>query len=275
MRTSPQPEAQPGTRVLLLLRHGESTANAHDVFGGWLDYPLTARGRTQASEAGRLIREAGLDPAAVHTSLLTRAVDTAEVVLAESTSPAQTVSRSWRLNERHYGALQGRSRVAVRAEFGDESFGRWRRSYEAAPPPIDNDDPTHPRRDRRYAAVPPRELPTTESLADVRQRLLPYWRNAIAADLVAGRVTLVVAHGNSLRALCMSLDNLSPEQVRALHIPTGVPLRYDLEETLVPQVPSGTYLDPSAAAAGIAEVVAAGLPSEPSQRTAYAPRGDL
>jgi len=265
LSTSPHPAAPPGTRVLLLLRHGESTANARDLFGGWLDYPLTARGRTQASDAGRLIRAAGLTPAAAHTSLLTRAVDTAEAVLAEASSPAQTVSRSWRLNERHYGALQGRSRAAVRAEFGDDSFGRWRRSYEAVPPPIGDDDPTHPRRDPRYAEVPSDELPTTESLADVRKRLLPYWRNAITTDVVAGRVTLVVAHGNSLRALCMSLDDLSPEQVRSLHIPTGVPLRYDLDEALVPQVPGGTYLDPSAAAAGIAE----------SQGTAYAPRGDL
>lgn len=256
MSASPQPAGPPGTRVLLLLRHGESTANARDVFGGWLDYPLTARGRTQASDAGRLIRAAGLTPAAVHTSLLTRAVDTAEAVLAEASSPAQTVSRSWRLNERHYGALQGRSRVAVRAEFGDESFGRWRRSYEAVPPPIGDGDPTHPRRDPRYAEVPSEDLPTTESLADVRARLLPYWRNSIAADLAACRVTLVVAHGNSLRALCMILDDLSPEQVRSLHIPTGVALRYDLDEALVPRVPGGTYLDRSAAAAGIAEVAA-------------------
>jgi 2,3-bisphosphoglycerate-dependent phosphoglycerate mutase len=263
MTASPLTATQPRSRVLLLLRHGESTANARDVFGGWLDYPLTARGRKQASEAGRLIREAGLDPASVHTSLLTRAVDTAEIVLAETTSRAPTVHRSWLLNERHYGALQGRSRAAVRAEFGDESYGRWRRSYEATPPPIGDDDPTHPGRDPRYAAVPSDELPTTESLADVRKRLLPYWRDAIATDLAADRVTLVVAHGNSLRALCMALDDLSPDQVRSLHIPTGVPLRYDLDEAFVPQVPGGTYLDRSAAAAGIAEVAAGGFGTKP------------
>jgi 2,3-bisphosphoglycerate-dependent phosphoglycerate mutase len=255
----PQPAGPSVARVLLLLRHGESTANAGDMFGGWLDYPLTARGRAQAADAGRLIRDAGLSPAAVHTSMLTRAVDTADAVLAESNRRAQAVSRSWRLNERHYGAFQGRSRAAVRAEFGDEAFLRWRRSYDAAPPPMADDDPTHPGRDPRYAEVPPDELPTTESLADVYHRLLPHWHSAIATDVAAGRVTLVVAHGNSLRALCMILDGLSPEQVRSLHIPTGVPLRYDLDDALVPQVSGGTYLDPSAAAAGIAEDAAAGF----------------
>jgi 2,3-bisphosphoglycerate-dependent phosphoglycerate mutase len=249
----------PRDRVLLLLRHGESTANADDVFGGWLDYPLTERGRRQAAAAGGLIRAAGLCPAAVHTSLLTRAVDTARAVLAETTPSATAVRRSWRLNERHYGALQGRSRAEVLAEFGDEAFRRFRRSYEAVPPPIDDDDPTHPRRDPRYAGVPAGQLPVTESLADVRRRLLPYWQEAITADLAAGRVTLVVAHGNSLRALCMHLDALSPEQVRSLHLPTGVPLRYDLDEANVPLMAGGRYLDPSAAAAGIAESIAAGL----------------
>jgi 2,3-bisphosphoglycerate-dependent phosphoglycerate mutase len=254
-----QSAGPPGAGALLLLRHGESTANAGDIFGGWLDYPLTERGRVQASEAGRLIRDAGLCPASVHTSLLTRAVETADVVLAESTPPAPTVRRSWRLNERHYGAFQGRSRAAIRAEYGDEAFLRWRRSYDAAPPPIGDDDPSHPRRDPRYAAVPPDELPTTESLADVQRRLLPHWRDAIAPEVVAGRTTLVVAHGNSLRALCMILDGLSAESVRSLNIPTGVPLRYDLDAALVPVVPGGTYLDPSSAAAGIAEDQAAGF----------------
>jgi 2,3-bisphosphoglycerate-dependent phosphoglycerate mutase len=254
-----QPADPPRPGVLLLLRHGESTANADDMFGGWLDFPLTPRGRAQASEAGRLIRDAGLSPAAVHTSLLTRAVDTADAVLAESTAGAQTVTRSWRLNERHYGAFQGRSRAAVRAEFGDEAFLRWRRSYDAPPPPMADDDPTHPRRDPRYAAVPPDELPSTESLADVCRRLLPHWRSVIATDVAAGWTTLVVAHGNSLRALCMILDGLSPEEVRSLHIPTGVPLRYDLDDSLLPQVSGGAYLDPSAAAAGIAEDAAAGF----------------
>jgi 2,3-bisphosphoglycerate-dependent phosphoglycerate mutase len=235
-----------GDTTLLLLRHGESTANADDVFGGWLDYPLTARGRDQAATAGRLLRDAGLHPEAVHTSLLTRAVDTATIVSAETASRHATVTRSWRLNERHYGALQGRARHLVRAELGDASYQDVRRSYEAVPPSLDDGDPTHPRRDTRYAAVPTEELPAAESLADVHHRLTPYWRDTIRADLVAGRTTLVVAHGNSLRALCMILDGLSPERVRPLELPTGVPLRYDLDEALVPRLPGGRYLSTAA-----------------------------
>jgi 2,3-bisphosphoglycerate-dependent phosphoglycerate mutase len=246
------------TRVLLLLRHGESTANADDVFGGWLDYPLTNRGRDQAAAAGRLIRDAGLTPAALHTSLLTRAIDTAKIAVAETHPDGLAAQRSWRLNERHYGALQGRKRSAVRKEFGAELFGDWRRSYHLAPPAIDPDDPTHPRHDARYAALPPNELPASESLAAVRRRLMPYWQDAIAADVARRRITLVVAHGNSLRALCMILDGLTPERVRTLHIPTGVPLRYDLDDALTPVVPGGVYLDPERASAGIAEVAAQG-----------------
>jgi 2,3-bisphosphoglycerate-dependent phosphoglycerate mutase len=218
------------TNILILLRHGESTANADDVFGGWLDFPLTNRGRDQAATAGRLIREAGLAPTAVLT-------------VSETDSAGLTPQRSWRLNERHYGALQGRARTAVRAEFGAELFGEWRRSYHLAPPAIGPDDPTHPRHDPRYAALPPNDLPASESLAAVRRRLTPYWQDAIAADLAAGRVTLVVAHGNSLRALCMHLDGLTPDRVRTLHIPTGVPLRYDLDNTLTPLVSGGVYLE--------------------------------
>jgi 2,3-bisphosphoglycerate-dependent phosphoglycerate mutase len=244
--------------VLLMLRHGESTANADDVFGGWLDYPLTPRGREQARNAGRLIHVAGLDPAAVHTSLLARAVDTADAVLAETAAPVREIARSWRLNERHYGAFQGRSRASVLAEFGDEAFERWRRSYDAAPPAIADDHPANSRHDARYAAIADCEVPVTESLADVRRRLLPYWHEAIAPDLALDLTTLVVAHGNSLRALCMYLDDLSQDQVRSLHIPTGVPLRYDLDEKLTPRISGGAYLDPASAALGIAEVTAAG-----------------
>jgi 2,3-bisphosphoglycerate-dependent phosphoglycerate mutase len=228
---------------LLLLRHGESTANADDVFGGWLDYPLTERGCDQAATAGRLVRDAGLHPDAVHTSLLTRAVDTAAIALAEIAPWQATVARSWRLNERHYGALQGRARDDVRSELGDQSYRGIRRSYDAVPPSLDDVDPMHPCRDPRYAGVPAEELPAAESLADVHRRLIPHWRDAIRADLVAGRTTLVVAHGNSLRALCMILDGLSPEQVRPLELPTGVPLRYDLDEALAPRLPGGRYLN--------------------------------
>jgi 2,3-bisphosphoglycerate-dependent phosphoglycerate mutase len=165
------------TSVLLLLRHGESTANAADVFGGWLDFPLTNRGRDQAAAAGRLIRDAALTPTALHTSLLTRAIDTAKIAVSETDSTNLIEQQNWRLNERHYGALQGRPRPGVRKEFGAELFGEWRRSYHLAPPPIEPDDPTHPRHDVRYAAVPPNELPASESLAAVRRRLMPYWQD--------------------------------------------------------------------------------------------------
>jgi 2,3-bisphosphoglycerate-dependent phosphoglycerate mutase len=246
------------SRVLVLLRHGESTANADDVFGGWLDFPLTNRGRDQAAAAGRLIRDAGVAPGAVHTSLLTRAIDTADIVVAEAGSRPAPIRRSWRLNERHYGALQGRRRSDVRREFGSQIYADWRRSYHLAPPAIGPDHADHPRRDPRYAALPAHELPTTESLAALRRRLVPYWQDAIAADLAAGLATLVVAHGNSLRALCMHLDGLTPQRVSSLHIPTGVPLRYDFDDELTPVVPGGVYLDPERAAAGIAEVAAQG-----------------
>jgi len=212
---------------LVLLRHGESTANADDRFGGWLDFDLTARGREEAARAGRLIRDAGLQPAAVHTSLLRRAVDTAEIVIAETNATSAPVHRSWRLNERHYGRLQGQTRASVREEFGDAVFNGLRRSYDMVPPP----------------AGPPGEHVDGESLADVRKRLVPYWAAEIVADLRAGRTTLVVAHGNSLRALCMHLDGLTAEQVSALNIPTGAPLRYELDEALVPVIAGGEYLD--------------------------------
>jgi 2,3-bisphosphoglycerate-dependent phosphoglycerate mutase len=246
------------SRVLVLLRHGESTTNADDVFGGWLDFPLTNRGRDQAAAAGRLIADAGIDPTAVHTSLLTRAVHTADIVVAEGCPGNPSIRRSWRLNERHYGALQGRRRSDVRREFGPQIYADWRRSYHLAPPAIGSDHPDHPRHDSRYAALPVRELPTAESLSAVRRRLVPYWQDAIAADLSGGHATLVVAHGNSLRALCMHLDGLTPHEVSSLAIPTGVPLRYDLDDALTPLVPGGTYLDPVRAATGIAEVTAQG-----------------
>ena len=154
------------SRVLVLLRHGESTANAEDVFGGWLDFPLTNHGRDQAAAAGRLIRDAGIDPGAVHTSLLTRAMDTADIVVAEARSGNPPIRRSWRLNERHYGALQGRRRSDVRRAFATQIYADWRRSYHLAPPAIGSDHPEHPRRDPRYAALPASELPTAESLAE-------------------------------------------------------------------------------------------------------------
>lgn len=247
---------QAGT--LILLRHGQSQANAADRFSGWLDVPLSDRGRREAVRAGELLAVHGLLPDVVHTSVLSRAIDTADIALAVLDRQWLPIRRSWRLNERHYGALQGRSRAAVRAEVGDVVFARWRRSYDHAPPPLAADDPSSSRHDRRYAGLPRGELPATESLADVRARLLPYWQDALAGDLRAGRTTLVVAHGNSLRALCMHLDGHTPDEIPALNIPTGVPLRYDLDADYRPLVRGGTYLDPESAAAGVAEVVAQG-----------------
>jgi 2,3-bisphosphoglycerate-dependent phosphoglycerate mutase len=169
------------------------------------------------------------------------------------------IRRTWRLNERHYGALQGCGRAAIRARYGDEQFARWRRSYDATPPPLPDDDPTNPRLDPRYADVPPGDLPTTESLADVRRRLVPYWSEVIAPDLAAGATVLVVAHSNSLRALCMHLDGLTPAEVESLNIPTGVPLRYFVDQDRRPVLRGGHYLDPTAAESGIREVVDQGV----------------
>jgi 2,3-bisphosphoglycerate-dependent phosphoglycerate mutase len=262
-----RPRPADSARTLLLLRHGQSAANSEDSFSGWLDVPLSDRGRREAARAGELMLEQDLLPDVVHTSVLTRAIRTADIALEAIGRPWLPTRRSWRLNERHYGALQGRSRAAVRAEYGDENFSLWRRSYEHAPPPLPADDPSSPRHDHRYATVPARELPTTEALSDVYRRVVPYWQDAIAADLHAGRVVLVVGHSNSLRALCMHLDALTPREVEALNIPTGVPLHYDLDHEYRSLVRGGTYLDPNSAAAGIAEVLAQGT-HRPPERSA-------
>jgi 2,3-bisphosphoglycerate-dependent phosphoglycerate mutase len=263
-----RPRSPAGAHTLLLLRHGQSAANSEDSFSGWLDVPLSDRGRREAARAGELMAEQGLLPDVVHTSVLTRAIHTTVIALATIGHPWLPTMRSWRLNERHYGALQGRSRAAVRAEFGDESYSRWRRSYEHAPPPLPEGDPSSARHDRRYAGLPARELPTTEALSDVYRRVVPYWQDVIAADLHAGRVVLVVAHSNSLRALCMHLDALTAREVEALNIPTGVPLRYELDHEYRPLVRGGTYLDPTSAAAGIAEVLAQGTHRPPERGSA-------
>lgn len=249
-------------RTLLLLRHGQSTANARDAFSGWLDVALSEHGRREAVRAGELLAEHGLFPDVVHTSVLSRAVDTADIALGVLGRQGVPTQRSWRLNERHYGALQGRSRSAVRAEVGDALFALWRRSYDYAPPLPRTDDPTNTGYDHRYAALPPRELPNAESLADVRARVVPYWQDAVASDMYVGRTALVVAHGNSLRALCMHLDGLTPDEILTVNIPTGVPLRYDLDRDYRPRVRGGVYLDTEAAAAGAAEVAAQGLPHQ-------------
>jgi 2,3-bisphosphoglycerate-dependent phosphoglycerate mutase len=246
--------------TLVLLRHGHSAGNDAGVFTGWLDVSLTARGRTEATRAGELLVEHGCTPVVIHTSVLVRAVDTAEIaagVIAAAGLPRPGIRQDWRFNERHYGALQGRGRAEVLARYGAERFARWRRGYAEAPPPLPAGHPEHPVHDPRYAGVVAGTLPATESLADVRARLELCWP-MLAADLRAGGSVLVVGHSNSLRALCMLLDDLGEAEVEALNVPTGIPLRYDLGTDLRPIRRGGVYLDAEAARAGIAEVVEQG-----------------
>jgi 2,3-bisphosphoglycerate-dependent phosphoglycerate mutase len=245
--------------TLLLLRHGESEWNAKNLFTGWVDVDLTARGEAEVRRGGELLRERDLLPDVVHTSVLRRAIRTAELALAACDRQWIPVRRSWRLNERHYGALQGKNKKQIREEFGDQQFMIWRRSYDTRPPPIADADPWSQVDDPRYAALPPELLPRTECLADVVARALPYWYDAIVPDLLAGRTVLVSAHGNSLRALVKHLDRVSDEDIVGLNIPTGIPLRYDLAPgTVRPVTPGGAYLDPAAAAEAAAAVASQG-----------------
>jgi 2,3-bisphosphoglycerate-dependent phosphoglycerate mutase len=241
-------------RTLVLLRHGESVWNSEGLFTGWVDVGLSEKGRKEAGNAGTLLREAGLSPAVVHTSVLTRAIQTANGTLESAGLLWLPVRRSWRLNERHYGALQGKDKAQTRKEFGDEQFMLWRRSYDVPPPPLPDDDPYSQAADPRYAALPPELLPRTECLKDVLERMLPYWDDAIIPDLLAGQTVLVVAHGNSLRALVKHLDGISDEDIPGLDIPTGIPLVYQLDEAFRPVTAGGRYLDPKAAAEAAAAV---------------------
>jgi len=245
--------------TLVLLRHGESDWNARNLFTGWVDVDLTARGEEEARRGGELLAGHGLAPDVLHTSVLRRAIRTAELALAACDRLWIPVTRSWRINERHYGALQGRNKRQVRERFGDEQFMIWRRSYDTPPPPLADDAEWSQVGDPRYAALPPELLPRTECLKDVLERTLPYWYDAIVPDLLLGRTVLVAAHGNSLRALVKHLDRVSDEQIVGLNIPTGIPLRYDLDpDSLRPVVPGGVYLDPEAAAESIAAVAGQG-----------------
>src|SRR5450432_2863560 len=232
--------------TLVLLRHGESEWNALNLFTGWVDVDLSDKGREEARTGGRLMREAGLAPDVLHTSVLRRAIKTSEIALEEAELSWLPVRRSWRLNERHYGALQGKDKAQTREEFGDEQFMTWRRSYDVPPPPIADDDPLSPVGDPRYATLPPELMPRTECLRDVVGRLLPYSYDAIVPDLAAGRTVLVVAHGNSLRALVKHLDNISDADIAGLDIPTGIPFVYQLDDDIRPTAPR-EYLDPAAA----------------------------
>ncbi|PZS25707.1 MAG: phosphoglyceromutase [Pseudonocardiales bacterium] len=242
------------TGTLVLLRHGESEWNAKNLFTGWVDVGLTEQGQAEARRGGELVRAAGLLPEVVHTSLQRRAIRTAEIALDVADRLWLPVRRSWRLNERHYGALQGKDKKQTLAEYGEEQFMAWRRSYDVPPPPLSPQDPQHPRHDPRYADLAPDLLPGSECLRDVLLRMLPYWYDVIVPDLRAGRCVLVAAHGNSLRALVKHLDGVGDDDIAGLNIPTGIPLRYDLDDDLRPTTPGGTYLDPEAAAAAVEKV---------------------
>ena len=242
------------THRLILLRHGQSTWNLENLFTGWTDVGLTEQGEEEAREAGRLIVSEGLDPDILHTSVLVRAIKTADLTLEEMGRQYLPVRRSWRLNERHYGALQGLDKKETSEQHGAEQVLLWRRSYDVPPPPLDAADERHPSHDPRYKDLPPDLLPATECLKDVVVRMLPYWHDTIVADLHAGREPLVVAHGNSIRALVKHLDGISDEEIVDLNIPTGVPLLYELDEAFAPV--SSRYLGDPEAAQAAAEAVA-------------------
>jgi 2,3-bisphosphoglycerate-dependent phosphoglycerate mutase len=253
--------------TLILLRHGESEWNAENRFTGWVDVGLTRHGEGQARHSGRLLRERGLLPDAVHTSLLRRALRTSTLLLEAADAPGTPVRCDWRLNERCYGALQGQDRRSVRAQYGAEQFRLWRRSYDAAPPPVEPGSRWDVSRDPRYRAAGV-QVPRTESLADVVTRLLPYWNDAIVPDLRRGRTLLVVAHSNSLRALVAHVDRLSREDVLTLNIPTGMPLLYEFDDQMRPARRGGQYLEAAAAASAARSVAGLGeaADAQPSRR---------
>jgi 2,3-bisphosphoglycerate-dependent phosphoglycerate mutase len=242
------------TGTLVLLRHGNSEWNAKNLFTGWVDVDLDAKGEAEARRGGELLKESGVLPDVVHTSVLRRAIRTSEIALHIADRHWIPVKRSWRLNERHYGALQGKDKKQTLEQYGEEQFMLWRRSYDVPPPPIEADSPFAQFDDPRYALLPPEVKPKTECLKDVLVRALPYWYDEIVPDLRAGKTTLVAAHGNSLRAIVKHLDQISDEAIAKLNIPTGIPLRYDLDDDLHPLKPGGEYLDPDAAREAAAAV---------------------
>lgn len=238
---------------LVLLRHGESDWNEKNLFTGWVDVPLTDKGRAEAIRGGELLVEHGIVPDVVYTSRLKRATVSANLALEAADLSWIDVKRDWRLNERHYGALQGKDKAQVRDEFGEEQFMTWRRSYDTPPPALPDDSEFSQAGDPRYADLGD-ELPRTECLKDVLERFLPYWEIEISADIRAGKTVLITAHGNSLRALVKHLDDISDDDITGLNIPTGIPLLYELDENLKPLTAGGTYLDADAAAAAIEAV---------------------
>ncbi len=240
--------------TLILLRHGHSEWNAKNLFTGWVDVDLNEQGVEEAHRGSAMLADAGLLPDVSHTSLLRRAIRTSQIVLDGIDRHWIPVKRSWRLNERHYGALQGKDKKATLEEFGEEQFMTWRRSYDVPPPVLADDDEFSQAEDPRYAALPDELLPRTEALAQVLDRMLPYWYDAIVPDLLDDKTVLVTAHGNSLRALVKHLDGIAEDAIVGLNIPTGIPLVYELDADLKPTVPGGQYLDPAAAEAAIAAV---------------------
>lgn len=238
------------TYTLVLLRHGESEWNAKNLFTGWVDVPLSQKGIGEAKRAGQMLSQSGIIPDVLHTSLLRRAINTAHLALDEADLVWLPVKRNWRLNERHYGALQGMDKKEIRATYGEEQFMAWRRSYDVPPPPITPGSQFSQDTDPRYAGEP---IPLSECLKDVLERALPYWHGQIVPDLQDGKTVLVAAHGNSLRAIVKYLDGIDDETISGLNIPTGIPLVYELGEDLKPVAP-GRYLDPEAAAAAIQAV---------------------
>ncbi|WP_394552846.1 phosphoglyceromutase [Agromyces sp. MMS24-JH15] len=243
--------------TLILLRHGESDWNQKNLFTGWVDVRLSEKGRAEAARAGALLAEHGVAPDVLHTSVLSRAIQTADLALEAADLLWIPVRRSWRLNERHYGALQGLDKAETQEKYGNEQFMLWRRSFDVPPPPLDDDSEWSQVGDARYADLPDEQLPRTECLKDVIARMLPYWESDIIPDLAAGKTVLVTAHGNSLRALVKHLDGISDDDIAELNIPTGIPLVYQLGDDFMPTQP-GEYLDPAAAAAGAAAVAAQG-----------------
>ncbi|TRY20142.1 phosphoglyceromutase [Tessaracoccus rhinocerotis] len=242
------------TQKLILLRHGESEWNAKNLFTGWVDVDINEKGVGEAEKAAELLKVEGLLPDVLHTSLLRRAIHTANITLDGCDRHWIPVKRSWRLNERHYGKLQGLNKTEIRDQFGEEQFMQWRRSYDVPPPAIDPDGEFSQHNDPRYADIPESERPLTECLKDVVARMLPYWTSDIVPDLQAGKTVMVAAHGNSLRALVKHLDGISDDEISGLNIPTGIPLYYELDENLSPVTRGGRYLDPDAAAASIEAV---------------------
>ncbi|WP_353509529.1 phosphoglyceromutase [Intrasporangium sp.] len=236
------------TYTLVLVRHGESDWNAKNLFTGWVDVDLTEKGRAEAIRSGQQLKEAGILPDIVHTSVQRRAITTANLALDEADRHWIPVKRSWRLNERHYGALQGKNKKEILEQFGEEQFMQWRRSYDVPPPPIDPDDEFAQTGDPRYAGLGA-AMPRTECLKDVVARMLPYWEQEIKQDLADGLTVMLAAHGNSLRALVKTLDEISDEDISGLNIPTGMPLIYELDDSFAPLSRGGRYLDPEAARA--------------------------